>query len=223
MSTRTQGGGAEGPVARDIPIIFSAPMIQALLAGWKTQTRRLAWRDARVVTSRTVDGVQTGLVVPPGLGGDPARLPSPWRSVRPGDRLWVRETFSYAHAVKDDPKRRHMVSLWYWADGQPGHGDFSRPKPSIHMPRWASRLTLLVSDVRVQRLQHISDADIAAEGLAAAEMARAHSVTMCPRRSFGNLWNSLHGDGAWEANPEVVALSFTVHHGNIDAMEAAHG
>ncbi|MEH7827630.1 hypothetical protein [Gemmobacter denitrificans] len=98
-------------------------------------------------------------------------------------------------------------------------------RPSIHMPRWASRITLTVTDVRVQRLQQISEADAVAEGVSPIsepndlkwEHYSPHGV------AFAALWNSLHGHGAWEANPWVVVPTFTVAHGNIDKLENANG
>ena len=90
------------------------------------------------------------------------------------------------------------------------------------MPRWASRLTLTVTDVRVQRLQDISEADAVAEGcdaVLALTIKRpngAHPGN--PRECYCDLWNSLHGHGAWDANPWVVAVTFTVQRGNIDQL-----
>jgi hypothetical protein len=218
----------------DRPIIFSAPMILALLSGRKTMTRRLAWRCP------CKDGA------PPhahGAGGYAGWKPSIWQKVRPGDRLWVRECFS---CLKWLP-REDEADLWYWADGNPEHGDWTPPKPSIDMPRFASRLTLLVTEVRRLRLQDISEEDAIAEGVEPVSTEREnHDWLICPdcggtclhgalgehlgymevdcttcdthRKRFKNLWDHLHGDGAWAANPEVIVLSFEVHQRNIDEM-----
>jgi len=98
-------------------------------------------------------------------------------------------------------------------------GNLGSIVPSIHMPRWASRLTLTVTDVRVQRLQDISEEDAIAEG---ANLARSDGrLDPTFRLTFSNLWNSLHGPDAWDANPWVSAITFTVHHCNIDQMRAA--
>jgi hypothetical protein len=207
-------------MASDRPIIFSAPMVLALLAGRKTQTRRLAKRH--VVRK-----------MPGGFYQDFIDQPSPWLKVAPGDRLWVRE-----NAVAEE--QYDVAGVFYHADGgwqpianceaaaeawfrmhtygvtDPLNG--GRIVPSIHMPRWASRLTLTVTDVRVQRLQDISEEDAAAEGVPAfQEVGRTHPDPH--RLNFRLTWDSLHGAGAWEANPEVVALSFTVERRNIDAAE----
>jgi len=104
----------------------------------------------------------------------------------------------------------------------------------MHMPRWASRLTLTVRDVRVQRLQDISEADAQAEGclmdpepdeyggLMPAEIAHDNGIGDVgwdsARDWFANLWNTINGPDAWEANPWVAAISFDVHRGNIDEV-----
>lgn len=154
------------------------------------------------------------------------------KSYAPGDRLWVRETWRPAVSAADP----WHVAVAYAADGRVKHwdwasdadfGDWRLPKrakhgdvPSIHMPRWASRLTLIVEDVRVQRLQEITLGDICAEGLARS----IYDFRPVQRGfdAFADLWNSLHGPEAWDANPWVCALTFTVHKTNIDQMEAHH-
>lgn len=187
----------------DRPIIFSAPMIRALLDGRKTMTRRLAWREfpklVRVVNDK------------------PRRAPSPWQRVQPGDRLWVRERFSGRHEgwSVDHPGG----PIWYWADGNPRHGDWTKPKPSIHMPRWASRLTLTVTATKIERLQDISERDAVLEGVYCVR--RHENDDASPTQLFAMLWCNLHGDDSWNANPEVVALTFTVEKRNIDALKEA--
>jgi len=175
----------------DRPIIFSAPMIRALLDGRKTQTRR---------------------VLKP--HGDTFSAPS----YRRGDRLYVREA---AHI--------DGTSVNYRAD-HPGDSAGLGWRPSIHMPRWASRLTLTVTDVRVQQLQEISADDAVAEGCHFKRWITGEypffdqGVEADNRqlvRMYRDLWNSLHGTGAWDANPWVVAISFTVQRGNIDQIGGA--
>lgn len=189
-------------------ILFSAPMILALLDGRKTQTRRLRWRkpsrkllaDISRLSGATADEVTGG--------------PSIWQRARPGDRIWVRE----AHAISANPDR----PLFYRAGHEEARAAGPRVdlkwRPSIHMPRWASRMTLVLTDVRVQRLQGISEADARAEGIAdggclscgCPEPCGCAAPTPSARDSFAALWNSLNGPDAWAKNPEVVALSFTV-------------
>lgn len=154
------------------PIIFSAPMVRAILAGRKTMTRRLAT--------------------------------SPLRKCEPGDMLWVRESFKLADSGMD-PRGEHLI---YNADGAHGYAVSSsrfvkvkmKSISSIHMPRWASRITLEVTGARVERLQDISEEDVAAEGV--------DPYCMTARGAFFALWNSLHGPASWEANPSVVCVSF---------------
>lgn len=195
-------------MARDIPIIFSGPMVRALLDGRKTMTRRLAT--------------------------------SPLRNVKPGDRLWVRESLKH---VTSDPVTAEDCSVHcYMASIPPGMESANpyednylfpddgvpalKPKsvPSIHMPRWASRLTLIVSGSKVERLQNISPEDAAAEGHKRLEGLRGPDVEEVHRDAardwFSDLWVSLHGVDSWKANPEVVAIRFKVIRANIDAPEA---
>ncbi|CCG42457.1 hypothetical protein [Magnetospirillum molischianum] len=170
----------------DRPIIFSSPMVRALLSKRKTQTRRLA--------------------------------SSPLAKCRPGDRLWVRETWAPTCRIQDDRLRRTVMDdgdQVIYPDMVAGH--LIRWRPSIHMPRWASRLTLVVSDVRFQRLQEISEDDAWAEGVIVPDDIADHpglgdKFTM----AYVRFWNSLYGNDAWAVNPPVVALTFAVHYANID-------
>ncbi len=191
----------------DHPILFSAPMVCALLDGRKTQTRRLAWRFREVPTTDDGEGL--------------SRLPSPWQRVQPGDRLWVRET--WAEVGTYDPglpiyRADYPSCVPAGYDNIPA-AEAVKWRVSIHMPRRLSRLTLTVTDVRVQRLQDISHEDAEAEGWPGSgpdtQLRDAY-----PYSWYANLPNDLHGSGAWEANPEVVALTFTVAQRNIDAGDA---
>jgi uncharacterized protein YhfF len=115
------------------------------------------------------------------------------------------------------------VAIGYPAAGRMDLMFDGRLRPSIHMPRWASRLTLTVTEVRVQRLQEISEEDARDEG--AGLLLHEHEYwdgdPDCYRKLFRVLWTAIHGPAAWDANPEVVALSFTVERRNIDAAEGA--
>lgn len=206
----------------DKPILFSGPMIRALLDGRKTMTRRVLkpafqymlkdqhdrWDSfseehwQRLYAGTFEDGTRCIQSLP----------------YAPGDRLWCREAFSYSWAVKDDPEARHLMPCWYWADGDhPTYGDWAKPKPSIHMPRWASRLTLTVTAVKVERLQDITGMDAMREGVSIpAHIPQDGADLDCARREFKSLWTSIHGPGAWEANPWVAAITFTVERRNID-------
>jgi hypothetical protein len=191
----------------DRPILFSAPMVRALLSGAKTQTRRVLkpqplWEDA----GHTPAGFSYG------AGWSWGGL-SCWADatafgkqaenfvrIQTGDRLWVREACCV-----------HGDEVFYRAN-EPrvtvGLGGFAKWRPSIHMPRWASRLMLTVTDVRVQRLQDISEEDAQAEG--------CDEGSLCVP-VFCALWKSINGAESWDANPWVAAYTFTVERRNIDA------
>lgn len=169
----------------DRPIIFSAPMVRALLEGRKTMTRRLA--------------------------------SSPLRKCAAGDRLWVRETWGEGSPpiYRSDLPAAYDTSDWGW-------------RPSIHMPRSASRLTLVVTAMKVEPLADITAADCFAEGCEMVDgrgveedggyrMAPGMDLQGSPQSAFMALWELLHGEVSYRDNPEVVALTFTVERRNIDA------
>lgn len=192
-------------VAHERPILFSAPMVRAILDGRKTQTRRVF------------------VPPPPFAPGDDIDVQLATGSIAPrfavGDRLWVRETWSGPYRMGDIPPRDWLPGLpiWYWADGAPAAGDWTKPKPSIHMPRWASRITLEVTEVRVQRLQDISKEDARAEGASLDMIYERESPSF--RAGFQVLWTSIHGPGSWDANPWVTAITFR----RIDQAGGQHG
>lgn len=212
------------------PMLFSAPMVRALLDGRKTQTRRLA----RWVPAIRADGVRFSN-----------------EAYQPGDRLWVKEvwnTFAFsedgeeAWPTKTIPTADEMAEIReaaYRVDVQAIYRESDRARhwfadqrwrSPIHMPRWASRLTLTVTEVRVQRLQEIGEADAMSEGIEGDTLmgwrcyadSDAQTHWACPRESFRTLWDSLNADRApWDSNPWVVALTFTVQRWNIDQQELA--
>ena len=193
----------------DRPIIFSAPMVQALIEGRKTQTRRILKKGCPA---------SRNLILPDGPNKGAVQL-----NYAPGNRLWVKET--HARYPEGDLCLPH-----YMADGPiPSISDrhdagLLIKYPAIFMPRWASRLTLAVTDVRVQRLQDITEDDAQAEGLVQAYEGWATDTQgRCwgptARDSFVQLFDSLHGTHAWGKNPWVVALTFDVHRGNIDEVQ----
>lgn len=235
---------------KERPLLFSGPMVRALLAGTKTVTRRAAkfallphaagrnlgfsgvssYRNEHTgavsLCSRRGDGVWEDLT-------EPLRCPFG----QPGDRLWVRETWStHADEVRwYEAKTPASASIYYLADGALWRDDDMRDgrgwcvpagdphvnhwRPSIFMPRWASRLTLEVVSVRVERLQEITEEDAKAEGI-----ERISSVGPCrafgwrdysggagffrPIESFRSLWTSINGPGSWEQNCWVWVVNF---------------
>lgn len=190
---------------KERPILFSAPMVRALLAGTKTQTRRIA---------KPVRHPDLGNVYAPGalvLEHEPQHVIDrccPYG--RPGDRLWVRETHN-----------THGGLATYRADGD-WIADYHREEPqqprlrwvpAIHMPRTASRITLEITGTRVERLQDISEEDAKAEGapgyeegLDAPPPDGDHEWSY--RASFQRLWEQINGPGAWAKNPWVWVVEF---------------
>lgn len=198
------------------PILFSAPMVRALLAGTKTQTRRALKRQPDGHHWQLLPGYQlqiSGLAAIDGrravkfyhsIPNNPLHEDATgWATCpygQPSDRLWVRETFSddwcqYGHPVQ------------YRADGELDSDMFDagvKWRPSIHMPRLASRITLEVTGVRVEQLQDISRGEAMAEGCPFPNMSHGDD----PRRWYADLWEQINGDGSWEANPWVWVVEF---------------
>lgn len=221
----------------DHPIIFSGAMVLALLAGRKTMTRRLLYvkRKARNGMIPATATMMRGHPPPHGIG--PSGFPhaigvgeywtlSPWSRVAPGDRLYVREEIEASGALVQyvaDRRTTHLIWPAHWK---------RLAQPGMLMPRAFSRLTLTVTATKIERLHDISDIDAQAEGVAPLpqqdandpsawwESAPGENQARSAAACFAKLWNSLHGAGAWEANPEVVALRFTVERRNIDAVAA---
>lgn len=184
---------------KERPILFSGPMVRAILDGRKTQTRR-------VIKGEHTNVFWNSIVVN-GYGGWTNEHGSPVRCPygKPGDRLWVRETFSYRDYGDIGSHDLDKSERWYWADGsQPTHGNWTRPKPSIHMPRWASRITLKITDMRVERLQDISHRDALAEGVD-YDVSKPDGS---PLQRFQQLWESLNGPESWIDNPWVWVVEF---------------
>jgi hypothetical protein len=192
---------------RERPILFSAPMIRALQAGTKTQTRRVV---------RVQDfSMQRGRP----MQYDDKR--SEWRPLpcphgQPGDQLWVRERFAPRDGITLINRQRSEI--FYWADDEAKYWSDGPWKPSIHMPRWASRITLEITGVRVERLQDISDEDAQAEGtpcyvcggsLVGLSEADCHCFHRKANASdYRCLWESINGAGSWDANPWVWVVEF---------------
>lgn len=217
-------------------IIFSAAMVRALLEGRKTQTRRLLNPQPKVFPI-DVDGTpcEVGCLH---VEGEPRPRIFTGRALTAqtlphavGDRLYVRESWSHTwEGVWDiaTARRAGGAGVIFMADG-PNPG--AKYWPSIHMPREFSRLTLLVTGVRVQRLQDISEADAIAEGLIEyeptdedpAEFAYVEGgdIWNDGRGAYAALWNSLHTTPGtrWEDNPWIYAVTFDVRRGNIDQGE----
>jgi hypothetical protein len=201
---------------KERPILFSGPMVRAILEGRETQTRRVVRQDIM------------GMCVM-----DMLAIPCPYG--QPGDRLWVRETTYW-------PPRETMNYIHYAATPRIARGRFHkdgllthfygifdtdgeqieallkegyRKCPSIHMPRWASRLTLEVTSVRVERVQNIGEDDARAEGVELANDHRGYPGTGAAykrtyRAGFAKLWDSINAKRgySWESNPWVWVVEF---------------
>jgi hypothetical protein len=219
-------------------IIFSAPMVHALLDGRKSQTRRML--KPQPYSPQSVAYVDLGASMwmscepSPITGG--TRQMDPWRKLpySIGDRLYVREAWRTETRFDDRKPSAVPPGEWIWFEAQDDvpfePTTAGRLRSSIHMPRWASRLTLTVTEVRVQRLQDISEADAVAEGI--ERLVGSNGPNHFTREIYGkwsgsmnaptaqevyaDLWNRLHGPDAWDANPWVVAVSFTTEQRNID-------
>jgi len=185
--------------------IFQGWGVRAILEGRKTNTRRL--NGLKRVNANPDDWCQPyQLETDPTLwtwrnrtSGQVLTLRCPYGQV--GDRLWVRESFSYLEDGVGFP-------CWYWADGNPEQGNWTPPKPSIHLPRIYSRITLELTGVKVERIQDISESDVEREGTPMV----APRPSGVDRVDFAYLWDSINSKRGyrWDVNPWVWALAFKV-------------
>lgn len=216
----------------DRPILFSGPMVRAILDGRKAQTRRVL--KPQPFTAPLEAGERYVSDEEFKINYREGRSPKFYRK---GDRLWVRETWTdLATQPQCDLCLAGLSGVAYRATDD---DEMTIPpiwRPSIFMPRWASRLTLTVTDVRVQRLQDISEDDAVAEGIERMKSGRGfYDVTVSKgavragiwhhraTESFRSLWDGLNAQRGyeWNANPWVCAITFTADQRNIDQLEAA--
>lgn len=213
----------------DLPILFSAPMVRAILreieqpGSGKTQTRRVL--DMPPMTFDAVfndDGVW--YVGDAATGHHYAKLPVRYAT---GDRLYVREAHyltddddyeRVVYAAEDADVAEHLATISHLEGSHPtvNWSRHKRRRPPMHMPRWASRITLIVTDVRVQRLQEISSTDAVAEGVRSRLPDNGIAVA-----EFMDLWNGINGERPgchWQDNPWVAAYTFRPNLGNIDEV-----
>lgn len=195
------------------PILFSAEMVRALLAGRKTQTRRTMkeqppdWITECGYTAFTPRGSISGRGTYGQDGPAEKFFRCPFGVA--GDQLWVRETWVVGRGYDGLPGSKvppdGYVRRWYAADG-PKPDWAGRTRSARFMPRWASRITLELTGVRAQRLQGIDEADARAEGMNYDPGARAAEA----RYRFSRLWEAINGEDSWAANLWVWALTFRV-------------
>ena len=218
---------------KERPILFSGSMVKAILDGKKTVTRRVV----KPQPDRVHDGHPywfiggyrawryCGTEDVLRMGGNEISCPYG----QPGNQLWVREKWGTCAAFDNVAPRDlpGFVAIKYFADNQivgatAGHGLMLKSRPSIHMPRSLSRITLEVTAVRVERLQDLSEADAIAEGVARTITGdgwrryctdpeqEACGLTPCGSAvaSFRSLWESISGPSSWTANPWVWVVEF---------------
>ena len=200
------------------PILFSGPMVRAILAGIKSQTRRVVKPQPDRISFEVLRDVEGG------------------KYGKPGDRLQVLETWQYADWTEDgypfiryradgtvklqdtipDDWSERLTDIWadlsdsdnYNIDGRAADRRWRAP---IHMPRWASRITLEITDMRIERLQDISHDDAIAEGVRCNHdvgNSEYDRCSMSPQAHYYEVWESIHGAGYWEVNPFVWVVSF---------------
>ena len=221
------------------PILFSAPMVRAILAGTKSQTRRILKLKWGFDVEERDDGTLWPWAQHPDCDDD-VWMPCPQGQI--GDQLWVREAFRFPASLDhlspsvcgdkalDAGYRTPWAPTQFEADGS-RTGEWrgfdtppekTRPgklRPGIHMPRWASRISLEITALRAERLQDISDADARAEGIEGMagdpECGYRNYLdqsgkdwTLSPRESFQSLWESINGPASWAKNPWVWVVEF---------------
>lgn len=222
---------------KERPILMSAPMIRALLSGAKNQTRRIMKVQPEEGGYVRVNGDNWNVCLAPdhykdiqdiawktqGTHHVSHILKCPYGKI--GDRLWVRETWAVSCAYDSYPPRDltpHAGSVWYAAGGgfDFENGERGRTRSSMFMPRWASRITLEIAEVRVHRLQNISDDDCIAEGIGYVPQLGIMRACgwqdysgntvgfLSPRDSYRSLWESINGSGSWGLNPFCWCVSF---------------
>ncbi len=200
---------------REKPILFSAPMVRAILDGRKTMARRaLKPQPIEVLGSgrRVYADADWKKTWGDGYGDDEDL------KHRVGDTLWVRETAWICPPGWTDtpvnPRGPNQQEVAYKADDiKGGTSEAARDynlklTPSIFMPRWASRITLEIAEVRVERLQEISEEDAKAEGCGPVENSLNPNEVGPARSIFEALWTSINGPSSWDANPWVAAYRF---------------
>jgi hypothetical protein len=198
--TNVDGASIQSIVTR--PILFSGAMVRALLHGRKTQTRRVVTDDHFKKLGLERDGDFVYTTEGPQWNGEfEGNFWCPYGSI--GEKLWVRESFT----VCADS------NIFYRADGKPDPWDGVKWKPSIHMPRKASRITVEITGTRIERVQSISREDAIAEGifLNANDWWDAGNGLVgqsSPEIAFRELWASINGAESWIANPWVWVVEF---------------
>lgn len=215
-------------------ILFTAPMVRAILAGTKAQTRRIAKAPKGYEPAASSQLLAPRLVCrespdvdPNEFADEPVRyISAPHGPV--GRRLWVRETFALSCADPEQFDDRDLKNPadweppvyratatggeWEHYDGKGNRTKIPPPwKPAIHMPRWASRITLEVTRVRLERVQSITEDDARAEGVeleTAGPVYRYADGRVDARSVYADLWDTINGAGSWASNPWCWVYDF---------------
>lgn len=212
---------------KERPILFSGEMVRAILDGRKTQTRRIVKPQPPSYVHEIRVGMYEPVVIRKGMeepgipvfgfANEEQGRKCPFG--QPGDRLWVRESWAVVPRVTDNgPKHKAKgdgTGATWKADWNGNPSGF-KWKPSIHMPRWASRITLEITGVRVERLNDISEEDARSEGLEDRAWMGPSQITLKDGKTvhgqsvycFKALWESINGKGSWDANPWVWVIEF---------------
>lgn len=227
----------------DRPILFSASMVRALLAGTKTQTRRTMPDQSLFRDGSLGPEIWSGFMGWQNISWAMENRGACGKGVLPrisiGDRLYVREAWCAQPGfdklkpslIYDDDTNILYMADQAWMLTPDDMTRAGKTRPSLFMPRWASRITLIVTDVRVERLQEITHQDAIAEGVEPYDGIDAnchgwrdysdpemkHWVN--PYVSYATLWDSINKENQWRDNPWVVAYSFDVIKQNIDQIE----
>jgi hypothetical protein len=208
---------------KERPILFSAPMVRAVLEGRKTQTRRVI----KPQPTLTDNGGFVWKGSAYGLGSGHRETQRNFSKHccpygQPGERLWVRETHAVFYGAPYDDGKSDDVVVYRADHGDSVEANFAW-KPSIHMPRWASRIDLEITGVRVERLNDISERDAINEGIERiggnfcispwknyrkGEDGEMQQDCSAPSRSFMTLWESINGADSWKQNPWVWVVEF---------------
>lgn len=193
---------------KEHPILYSTPMVQAILQGRKTITRRVVKPQPRI-DKQTGDVYLKSFneVIPVEEWAQAHAALCPYGKV--GDKLWVRETFAViGHTTKHYVYKADAEGIPKWED--------MKWKPSIFMPRAACRITLQITSEKVERLQDITEDQAIAEGIFYNEGLKGFTSdnegrnfhASDPRKSFMKLWIAINGEDSWDANPFVWAIGF---------------
>jgi hypothetical protein len=230
---------------KELPIVMSARDVCAILDGSKTQTRRaIKPKAAELISVMSGEGeASVSFRYSHHVDDDGKKHPPEWLCFledypeegvvpigqcpygQPSDRLWVRETwkpvpisaYRSSEGVQQTPNPQDADEAAVYKAGWVRSGGGVSWRSPTHMPRWASRITLEITDVRVERLQDISDDNCLAEGIAQVVRERLPSTQQCgeydaidvdPVAEYRALWETINGPGSWDANPWVWVISF---------------